>query len=131
MSIEYGRLDASFCTLFWSRTRALSYTCTALLPPHALTSTRKNTATIARKPFLSHRAEFILIKVTPPSTLNTVAKKYNYRIHAKRQNNSRSFSCKQASHFWPGDGNSSIAPFAVYGKGLSLKTSDRCISMHF
>src|SRR5260221_13373763 len=72
MFIEYGRLDASFCTLFWSSTPALSYAETALPPPHALTSTRKNTATIARKPFLSHRAEFILIKVTPPSTLNTL-----------------------------------------------------------
>src|SRR5215469_18383652 len=72
MSIEYGRLDASFCTLFWSRTPALSYTCTALLPPHALTSTRKNTATIGRKPFLSHGAEFIPMKVTPPSILNTL-----------------------------------------------------------
>jgi len=58
--------------------------------------------------------------------LTTVAKKYHYRIHARRHNNSGSFSCKQASHCWLGDGNSSIAPFAVYGKGLSLKTSDRC-----
>jgi ABC-2 type transport system ATP-binding protein len=57
---------------------------------------------------------------------STVAKKYHYRIHARRHNNSGSFSCKQASHCWLGAGNSSIAPFAVYGKGLSLKTSDRC-----
>src|SRR5258707_13613413 len=72
MLSKSGRLVAFFCTLFGSSTPILSYTCTALLPPHALTSTRKNTATIARKPFLSHRAEFILIKVTPPSTLNTL-----------------------------------------------------------
>jgi hypothetical protein len=35
------------------------------------------------------------------------------------------FSCKQASRFRPGGGNSNTAPFAIYGKGLSLKTSDR------
>src|SRR5258708_1686589 len=71
------------------------------------------------------------MRAAPIGIYPTVAKKYNYRLHAERHNNSGSFSCKQASHFWPGDGNSSIAPFAIYGKGLSLKTSDRCISMHF
>jgi hypothetical protein len=41
------------------------------------------------------------------------------------------FSCKQASHCWPGDGNSSIAPLPVYKRGLSLNTSDRMhSSMH-
>jgi len=39
------------------------------------------------------------------------------------------FSCKQASHCWPGDGNSSIAPLPVYKRGLSLNTSDRPISV--
>src|SRR5438128_6325094 len=59
MSIEYGRLDASLCTLFLSRTPALSYTWTVVLPPlllHALTSKRKTTAAKATKPFLSHCA---------------------------------------------------------------------------
>ena len=32
---------------------------------------------------------------------------------------------KQASHFWPGGGNSSTAPLPIYEKGLSLNTGDR------
>src|SRR5260221_13828285 len=72
MSLEKGGPDVSFCPMFWSIRPAITSQCPSLPPPHALTSTRKNTATIARKPFLSHRAEFILIKVTPPSTLNTL-----------------------------------------------------------
>src|SRR5215470_1102470 len=40
-------------------------------------------------------------------------------------------SCKQASHCWPGGGTSLTAPLALYGRGLSLKTSDRMhASMH-
>jgi hypothetical protein len=35
------------------------------------------------------------------------------------------FSCKQASHCWPGGGNSSTAPLPIYEKGLSLNTGDR------
>src|SRR2546425_5012435 len=55
MSIGFDRVDASFCTLPLSSTPALSYTCTVLLPPpHALTSMRQKTVTMARKPFLSH-----------------------------------------------------------------------------
>src|SRR6266852_6746976 len=55
MSIGFDRVDASFCTLPLSSTPALSYTCTVLLPPpHALTSMRQKTVTMARKPFLNH-----------------------------------------------------------------------------
>ena len=35
------------------------------------------------------------------------------------------FSCKQASHCWPGGGSSSTAPLPLYEKGLSLNTGER------
>ena len=57
----------------------------------------------------------------------TVAEIDNYRNIPEGMTIEGLFSCKQASHYWPGGGNSSTAPFPVYEKGLSLKTSDRCV----
>src|SRR5215467_11064264 len=58
---------------------------------------------------------------------STVAKICTYRLHARRHEVRAAYApgISRASHCWPGGGNSSTAPFAVYGKGLSLNTSDR------
>jgi hypothetical protein len=55
----------------------------------------------------------------------TVAQTYNYPHVSKDMTIEGMFSCKQASHFWPGGGNSSTAPLPIYEKGLSLNTGDR------
>src|SRR5260370_42183783 len=63
--------------------------------------------------------------------MTTVAQIYNYPAMSEGMMVEGIFSCKQASHCWPGDGNSSIAPLPVYKRGLSLNTSDRMhSSMH-
>jgi hypothetical protein len=55
----------------------------------------------------------------------TVAEIYNYRKMPESTTIEGIFSCKQASHCWPDDGNSSTAPLPIYEKGLSLNTGDR------
>jgi len=55
----------------------------------------------------------------------TVAQTYIYPHVSKDMTIEGMFSCKQASHCWPGGGNSNTAPLPIYEKGLSLNTGDR------
>src|SRR5215469_9508041 len=67
------------------------------------------------------------MSITAEEGYSTVAKICTYRLHARRHEVRAAYApgISRASHCWPGGGNSSTAPFAVYGKGLSLNTSDR------
>src|SRR5690349_17321467 len=84
MSIGFCRLDASFCNLFLSRPFALSYTCTLLLPPHALTSRSASTTPIARSPFLSHpiaNGDRLFINVSLSFSSTTPNKQENILVY--------------------------------------------------